>query len=403
MICFSELINAHIKDSSGSPVGVLKDIIACATAPYPTIAAIVLGRKKERRVISITSLESWGRHAVTLNTLERNLPVYSPAPSDIYVGKNLLDQQIVDIKGIRVVRVNDLQFSKVKDAFQLVGIDVGIKGLMRRLGISGLDFGNKVPSKYIDVRDVKFINGKAKHLQLATPSSDMVTLHPADLANIIEELHMQHGLRIVQALDDTTAAKVLEEIEAPHLQRTIIERLGEEKGIEVLEEMSVHELADFLQSLNRMEREELLARLPEHRAHEVQKLLAYAADTAGAVMSVEFIVVLDSLTIAEVILELQKLEKKLRSVLFVYVVDAKGAMRGVVSLRRIVCARDQGKNIMSLAKQKVRMVYAETPIKEVARVMTRYNMLIVAVLDHKKRMVGIVKADDIMRMLIPDA
>lgn len=403
MLFFSELINARIKDTSGQTVGALKDIIASATMPYPTIAAIVLQQKSERRIISIESLESWGNHAVTLNTVQKNMPLYVPVSSDMYMGKDLLDQQIVDIKGIRVVRVNDLQFSKVRDAFQLIGIDVGLKGLLRRLGISGFDFGNRVPSKYIDVRDVKFVTGKEKQLQLATSSRDMITLHPADLANIIEELHVKHGSRIVQALDDTTAAKVLEEIEAPHLQRKIIERLGEEKGLEVLEEMSAHELADFLQSLNRIERDLLLTRLPEHRKQEVRKLLEYEVDTAGAVMSVEFVAVGDRLTIKEVIFELQKLEKKLRSVLFVYVTDEKGVIRGVVSLRRIVCARDQNKNIMSLAKEKARMVQVKTPIQEVARIMTRYNMLIVAVLDYKKRLVGIVKADDIMRMLIPDA
>ena len=403
MLFFSELIKARIKDTSGQTVGALKDIIATATEPYPTIAAIVLQHKNERRIISIASLESWGNHAITLNTLEKNLPLYVPLLSDIYIGKDIMDQQIVDIKGIRVVRVNDLQFSKVQDAFQLIGIDVGLKGLLRRLGISGFDFGNRVPSKYIDVRDVKFVTGKAKQLQLATSSRDMVTLHPADLANIIEELHVKHGSRIVQALDDTTAAKVLEEIEAPQLQRKIIERLGEEKGLEVLEEMSVHELADFLQSLNSIERDLLLTRLPEHRKQEVRKLLQYEPDTAGAVMSVEFVSVSETLTIGEVILELRRLEKKLRSVLFVYVVDEKGAIRGVVSLRRIVCAHDQNKKIMSFVKEKVRMVQVETPIAEVARIMTRYNMLIVAVLDHKKRLVGIVKADDIMRMLIPDA
>ena len=353
----------------------------------------------EKKFIDSRHIESYNKNSILLN---KNVSeVFSDVPENqghIFVGQSVLDKQIVDLSGIRVVRVNDLQFGVVKGRMSLVAIDIGKPGILRRLGLSfaGKFFGQEL----LEWHHVQLVGDK---LQLAVGIKEIVKIHPADIANIVEKLNLNQGSELLQALDKKTAARVLEELE-PEIQKILVENLGPERATSILQKMSIDELVDLIQMLPDRKISEFVSNLPSESTQKVKKIIAYDENTAGGLMTTEYMTAFPENTVEETMEQIKNISQSHRGMYFVYVVDGQNNFYGVVSLRGLIAA-DKDKKLKELvdAENLIPSVKVGQDVLQVASLMTKYNLLSVAVLDDVNKLLGVVTVDDIMRHFVPHA
>ncbi len=403
MLYLSQLLKTKIRDSSEKVVGVLVDIvIKPREGQYAPLLFLGARKKFSRQIlyIPLSAVAALAASEITLRLRAANISPGAPKEGSVWLVKDIFDEQIVDVEGARVVRVNDLKLGLVEDAWCVIGIDVGLSGLLRRLRASWLDVFHLFEPSLIDWRKAQRVKGA---LRVDSLSDDLIRLHPADLANIIEDLSTKHGARLVRSLGDTVAAQVLEELE-PRFQKILVDRLGPEKTSHILEKMSTDEVADLIQMIPPKEAEEILAKLHGRKLTSVEQLLRYEDNTAGGLMTTDLIRVKPSWTIQQALEEIRKHSDSMRSVLYIYVVDDAEVFQGAVSLRRLVFADPRQKVSELLIKDHpyavLRVHYS---IRDVVRIMTKYDLYTAAVLDRDNKLLGMVTIDDVMRHLHPQA
>jgi len=406
MLYLSHIIGTKILDSADHVVGLLQDlVISPKTGEYAPVRFLVVKPVKGRKDVFIPYeyVDDFSKEEVSLKTLFKKVEVEKQVSErSVFLDRDVLDQQIVDVSGIRVVRVNDLRMGKVNGKMCVLGIDISTRGLLRRMGIEWMDVFNWFKVNMIDWRKAQPIR---RELKLSMSSNDLDRLHPADLANIIEDLNIQHGGNLVESLDAKDAAKVLEEVE-PKLQKILVKYLGPDKASDILSQMSIDEVVDLMKGLPREEAKVFLSHLRGSKMKNVEKLLLYPDDTAGGLMTLDFMKVEPDMTVKQVLEEIKKHSSKYRSVLYVYIVDDDDKFKGVVSLRSLIVA-ESSKKMSDLTDEndfhRSSTLKPDDDVDEIMEVMTKYDLFTAAVLDEHGKLLGIVSIDDVMRHLVPNA
>lgn len=402
MIYLSHIINAKVFDSADAPVGILKDIVVShIPGEYAPLTYLTVQTRREGLIwLAYDYVENLSRGDITLKNLYDRIVPIKPEKDGLLLKRDVLDQQIVDVEGARVVRVNDLQIGLIDKTMCVIGMDVSTKGMLRRLNMAWIDVFNWFPPKIVDWRNSQVVKGT---VHVNSLSKDLVRLHPADIANIIEDLSLKQGSNLVQSLDSATAARVFEEID-PEIQKLLISRLGPERAAKISERMSIDELVDLIKSLPHHLAKELIEYVEKDRAKKVQTLLRYHNNTAGGLMTTEYISCLPDTTVEQAIADVRKVSDSFRSINYLYVIDGLGIYKGVVSLRRLLTAKlvDKLKNIMKKTRR-LPVLRPHQPLKTVAQIMTKYNLYSIAVVDREKKVLGVVTVDDVMRALVPHA
>ncbi len=400
----SELLNNTITDSSDDSVGKLQDILISPKADsFAPLEFLVVKSKEGIKFIPYEYVANFNSSEISLKNLFNKASQDSlPKGQFVYLKKEVLDKQIVDVAGTRVVRVNDLRIGNFENKVCVLGIDSSFKGLLRRLGLAGSFLGKPFTVSLIDWRQATLVDSK-KGLELNTAAGDLRHLHPADLANIVEELDVKYGSSLLAALDSREAAKVLEEVN-PALQTILIKYLGPESAGKIMSQMSSDELADLVKTFSSEESGEFLSQVAGLKAQSVRRLLAYPDNTAGGLMTVDYVSCPPDTTVKQATEMIKKLSEGFRSIMYIYVVDSQGNFYGVVSLRRIVIA-SPNTSMGQLAKRfsKASALKTGDKIEKIMQLMTKYNLYSAAVLDKDKKLVGVVTIDDIMRQLFPTA
>ncbi len=401
----SELLNNKITDSSDAVVGKLKDILISPKEGFfpPLEYLAVRTAAGQQKFVPFAEVANFNSSQISLKGLFNKAALAELPPGHYtYLKKGVLDQQIVDVAGTRVVRVNDLRIGVVDNKLSVLAIDASFRGLLRRLGLRqtflGLPFFGV---RLIDFRQARFLEGRAD-LQLTSSAEQLSRLHPADLANIVEELDVKSGSSLLESLDSAEAAKVLEEVD-PGLQTVLVKYLGPAKAGRILAQMSSDEFVDLLKTLSGREARALLAQLGgKHQS--AQKLLSYPDNTAGGLMTVDYVSVRPDWTVAQAVEEIRKYSDRMRSIVFIYITEADGSFLGVLSLRRLLLAKPDVR-MQDLAKRfpNHAALKPHDKIETIVKLMTKYNLYTAAVLDRGKKLVGIVTIDDIMRQLFPTA
>ena len=400
----SQLLGVKIHDSADNVVGKLQDILINPTVgEYAPLQFLLVKMTKPRRQVAIPYdyVGALSTKDVSLKAPFDKIPLAEIA-TDTYIHLRLqiLDQQIVDVAGARVVRVNDLRINPVENRMCVLGIDASMKGLLRRLGVGWLDVFNAMKVHLIDWRQTQPVRG---YLRLNVVSKDLKKLHAADLANIVEELSLLQGSRLVESLDLSAAAKVLEEVN-PKVRKILIKYLGPERASTILAQMSADEMADLLSIMSHAEAKNFLDKLKNVAAKKVEQLIRYQHDTAGGLMTLDFITVRPDWTIQQAIDEVRRAAPTLRYVLYIYVTEADGGFLGAVSLRWLLITPPEKKMRDLLKRHPVTSTLRlGQKLNEIAVIMTKYNLFTAAVLDDQRRLVGVVAIDDIMRHLVPHA
>jgi len=405
MLYLSQAIGRPVRDQHGEPIGKVADLIVAIGGKYPPVTGIVVrtnGREIFLQWQSVTSLDAGG---ATLRTSAIDITKFQQRPNEIRLKLDLMDRQIVDIDGRKVVRVNDLCLDEVEGALHLVAVNVGPSGLLRRLGLEGpwqtvaRGLHREVPERYIDWEDVDPVERTIASVKLRVPHQRLAELHPADLATIIDQLSRNDRVGVIASLDDEAAADAIGEME-PETQVDILEDLEPARAADILEEMDPDEAADLVADLSEESREEILGLMEKDEAEEVQELMTYAEDTAGGIMTTEFVAVSTDLTAAQTIDRLRQLEPTAETIYYVYVTDPDGRLVGVLSLRDLIVAKPDTPISTFMYEEPV-AVRTDAGQDEVTEVVARYNLLAVPVVDAEGRLEGIVTVDDAIDTLLP--
>ncbi len=407
MLYLSQAIGRPVLDRQGERLGKVADLIVALGDRYPPVTGLVMSTGRRRIFLPWSDVASFDEQGARLRTTRLDIDRFQQRPNELLLFLDLQDKQIVDIDGRKVVRVNDLRLDHIEGRLHLVAVDVGAAGILRRLGIEGpfrtiaRNMRLDVPERYIDWEDVDPVESSIASIRLRVPHQGLRELHPADLASIIDELAPRDRAGILASLDDEAAADAIEEME-PDTQVEVMEDLSPERAADILEEMSPDDAADLVADLSEAARRQILPLMERDEADEVRQLLGYPEDSAGGIMTTEFIAIPEHLTAAQTIERLRELEPNAETIYYIYVVGEDGRLSGVLSLRDLIVARPEARVTDFMQREPV-AVGLLTDHEEVAQVVARYNLLAVPVVDDEGRMAGIVTVDDAIDMVLPGA
>jgi magnesium transporter len=406
MLYLSEIIGKPVHDATGEAFETIADLVIYqGTEKFPRITGILLNGDRSRvAVIPWNAVSEFTAAGTRLRVERRSLTPRPLQPDEILLREDILDTQVVDTDDIKVVRVNDLELRQVGNEVRVVGADVGTRSLLRRLGLEPVvcrtleRVGRPLPSRVIPWNLVAVLGGTMTPLKLSISREKLKDIHPADLADLLEDLDRDERVEVMTALPDEHAADVLEEAE-PEVQATVIQELPSERASDILEEMKPNEAADVLGELPEERAEELISLMEADAAEDVRELLQYEPETAAGKMTTEFIALPVSMTVEQVIARLRETKPDDETIYYLYVVDEHGHLVGVLSIRSLLIS-PPGTPISQLMRTDVATVAANASADDVAGVLVKYDLLAVPVVEEDGRMVGIVTIDHLIDLLL---
>ncbi len=391
-------------DTSGDEVGRLKDLAILPREHFPSVQWAILGTGQGERIVRWSDIAIESAH-VRLRRPLGALPPETLAPETLLLARDLLDKQIVDTHGAKVVRVNDLQLEESGGQLRLVGADVGFRGLIRRVGaepvaerFAGL-FGQRLQGAIIPWHLVEPLETPEANVRLTVPHEKLALLHPADIADVVEEMTVDERRAVFEQLDVETAAEALAEVE-PEMQAAIVSDLHEERAADILEEMGPDEAADLLQDLPEERREKLVDLMEKDEAEDVEEILTYPEDSAGGIMTTDVISLPGTITAQAAIDRLREQKPDPELAYYLYVVAGDGRLEGVISLRDLVVAAPDTR-LAEVMDPHVMAVNGTSPKEDVAALIAKYDLLALPVVDARRRLVGAVTVDDVVELMLP--
>ena len=405
MLFLSQIIGRPVRDPADEPLGTVADLIVAIGDQYPPVTGLVVRTDHRKIFLPWRSVERLDAAGARLRVRTIDIGRFQQRPDEILLKGDLLDKQIVDIEGRKVIRVNDVSLDEVEGSFRVVAVDVGAAGLLRRLGSPWVTIARNmklpIPARYIDWEDVDPLESTIAGVRLRVPHAKLAQLHPSDLADILEDLTPRDRAGVLASLDDEAVADAMEEME-PDTQVDVLEDLTPERAADILEEMSPDDAADLVADLDQDTRDVILSHMEADDVEEVRELLGYPEDSAGGIMTTEYIALDERLTAAQAIERLRELEPDAETIYYVYVTDDDGRLVGVLSLRDLIVAAPA----VAIGAVMIREPVAVGVLAgqdEVAEVVAHYNLLAVPVVDDEERLVGIVTVDDAIDTVIPTA
>ncbi|MEA2603705.1 MAG: hypothetical protein QOF89_4697 [Acidobacteriota bacterium] len=400
MLFLTSIVDRPVEGKSGEPIGRIEDLIVrIGDDRYPPISGLVVRDGRRRFFVPAHLLQSLNG-AARLSSSTVDLQPFSRRSGEVLLRRDVLDHQLIDITGRRIVRVNDVQLTQIEGAYRVVGVDISPQALLRRLGPRSIA-GRIVGRQIVDWTDVQYLASTAP-VQLKVSYDRLAELHPVDLARIVDALSYRESAEIVAALDEETAAETLEEVSDERVA-DLLEGMDQERAADILEEMTPGAAADALEDLDDDVAEQLLARMEPEEAADVQALLEYDEDSAGRIMTTDFVRVPETATVGEALAVIRSLEEVPDPLLAVYVVATEdpGTLRGLVRLRILILS-DPATPVTEVMDEDLPTVTPEERAENAARILAEYNLLAVPVLDEERRLLGIVTVDDALAVLLPD-
>jgi magnesium transporter len=395
----SRVIGNKLYTSEQQPIGKLLDLVVDMNTIRPRVVALKIKANKEVRFIDYTNVtisKQREQYHIQCDTL-RDVNIENL--NTLFLVKHVLDKQIVDMDGRKVVRVNDLRLVVLSDGTYVVAVDVGFEGFLRRLGMAKplkeflRPLKINIPSHLLLWDEVETIDFRNRGIKLSKTYTKLSTLHPSDLADILEDLDSSTQFAIFTSLDEEKAADVLEELEQD-VQVRVLERISVEKAADMLEKMPADEVADILEKLEEKRANEILSEMEKEASEEVRELMDYPERSVGSLMTTDFLSFPEHMTVQDVILELRRLKPESDSVYYLYVVDREGKLVAHVSLRDLVVA-EPDQTLMEIMNRDVEYVYDDDDIDETVEKISKYNLLALPVVDRAKVLIGMVLINDV--------
>ncbi len=424
MIFLSTLLRQSIYDNNNHRVGTLRDVYVELKETFPVVTALVINSSlgTGRIVLPWSQVRSIEEQPIQLAVPQEHIAAYKPHEDELLLKRDLLDTQIVDTQGVRVVKINDLKLAQIKKTARLVGVDISFGGLLRRLSgprlIEAIDhmLPLKLPERTVTWNYVEPIQRVSMaqpalagagagvsagiiipQVQLNVSYNKLAELHPADIADILEQLDVDEAGAMLNRLDMETAADTLNELEAPR-QSELLSELNPERASDLLERLAPDDAADILSDMPPLEAERLLNLMPTDEAQPIRELLRYGAETAGGIMTTEVLSLAEEANVEDALAYLRQHSEHLEMVYYLYIVDNDTRLTGVVSLRQLVTA-EPTTPMRTLMDSDVIKIQLDTDQEEVARIIAKYDLLGVPVVDAENRLVGLVTVDDVIDVI----
>jgi CBS domain-containing protein len=402
----STVIGRSVINSRGEELGTLRDLLMIPGEVFPEVSHIVIKARK-----GLKSLP-WGEVALFTHVVisasginPPGLSAYEPGNSEILVKRDLLDKQIVDVDGAKVVRVNDIKLGNLNSKLCIFSVDIGLRGLLRRLGFErfGEQFARiikqEIPHNEISWEYVQPLEANSSRLALNIARDQMREIHPADLADIIENIPIQNIRTVLDSMDPETTGDTLYELEAD-MRNVVISQLDDEQVTDILEEMEPDEAADILSDLPEQKAQELLEMMDQEDAEDIQELLEHEDDTAGGFMNSEYFRLTSDVTAGRALMMLRECAEEVETIYYGYIVDDQDRLEGVISLKALLTNPPE-RHITEIMQENVKSVRVDSELEDLFEVLAKYNLIAVPVLDEEEKMAGIVTVDDILEHYLP--
>lgn len=397
----SQVIGQPVLDAAGDKIAVIHDLVVrMGEDPYPPVTGLVARAGRRRFFIPWARVASLDERAARLATFKLDVQPFERRENEALLRRDVLDKQVIDVSGRRVIRANDLELAHVDGTWRVVGVDIGAGALLRRLAPKAWVRG-RTAREVLDWAQVEYLATSSPAVHLKVSHERIARLHPVEIARLVESLSYREGAEIVAALDDATAAEAMEEM-SDERQAELMEGMDAERAADILEEMDADEAADLLAEMEPETAAEILDHMEQEEKAEVEELLQHADDTAGGIMTNDYVAIPEGLTVAGALAYLRGLEWKPKQLYYLYVVESLADERlvGVVSLRDLVLA-EPDQPLSAIMERDLQVAHPDDPAEQVARRIAEYNLLALPVVDEAGRLLGIVTFDDAMEQLIP--
>src|SRR5215213_2823911 len=403
MLYVSQIVNQPIVDARGGKVATISDVIVgYGKDEYPPLLGLVARYRRRNFFIPVRDIAELDLRGAKLRSTVLDLTPFTRREGEVLLGKDVLDNQLIDVDGKRVVRVNDVQLIDTGDSWRVSGADVSLQGFLRRLMPKGF-YGSDRPVEVIDWADVGYLatDTSTATVQLKSSKDKLSRLHPVEIAQLAETLSPIHRTEVVESLDDEIAADTLEEM-STEAQARILEEMDEERAADILEEMSPDDAVDVLDEMDEDKAQELFDLMEEDEKADVAELMHFEHDTAGGLMTTEFIVFPKTLTAGEAIARLREMAETPGMIYYLYVVEEEDSWKlcGLISLRSLILA-DPTRPLSEVMRSEFRAAHPADSAEEVAQTIAEYNLLALPVVDDEGDIAGIVTVDDAMEILLP--
>jgi len=399
MIYFSQILKKKVFTEDEIEVGQLDDLVFL-TETTPVITKILVKTKTGRILIPIDFLIKINHHIY----IRKNYEETTLSENELYILRNLLDKQIIDISGSKIVRVNDVVLQKEKNQWYVMGVDVGILGILRRLGLSNL--GEKIlgilkwrlSSQFLSWGEIQPLELSRGEVRLKKEEKKLKKLRPEDLADYLEQTSLANIQKVLRLLDEKMAAKVIADLNINY-QIGLFRRMLPKKAATILELIDSDEVVDILFFLSKKRRQEILNFLSSEKRKEVNYLLNFhQTGKIGDFLSLEFLATYSSKTAYEVKIQIKKETADFYSLNYVYVINENKQLIGVFSLHELLL-QDDTNFVYKFMNQNLITVYLTTPIEIALRKMIKYKLSALPVIDQDKKILGIVTFDDLSENL----
>ncbi|EKD59095.1 MAG: hypothetical protein ACD_55C00167G0003 [uncultured bacterium] len=399
----SSVLNKQVINPAGKSVGKLWDIAIVPGEGLPVVTGLLIKKGKKIHIASWHSVLLFNPIVVSIAGAIEKMPLYERQSDAILLARDVLDKQIVDVNGAKVVRVNDVKLAPYGKMLCIFSVDIGFRGLLRRLGYEKVWslVQKEIPQKEIGWQFVNALEINTAGLTLSKAREQLAEMHPADIAGIISSIPRASIQNLLNNLDYETAGEAIHELE-PELRTQIISQLDSEQASDILEEMPPDEAADVLGDLPEEMAQELLGLMDKEEADEIQELMEHEDDTAGGLMTSEFIAISAETTVAQAMEELRRQAEEIEMLYYAYVLDAQEKLVGVVNFRDLLISNPD-LPVSELMTEQLKTVTVDAEPEDVLELLAKYNLVAVPVLEDDRTMAGIITIDDVVELFLPYA
>ena len=403
MLYLSQILGRPIFDARNEKIAVIKDVmVRYGEEDYPPVIGLVARYRRRLFFIPKRDISNLSETGATMRSMVLDLQPFKRREGEVLLAKDVLDNQLMDVDGKRVVRVNDVQIIEVVGVWRISGADVSLKGFVRRLMPKGF-YGSSRIVEVIDWADVGYLatDSASATVKLKSSKDKLSRLHPVEIAQLAERLSPIHRTEIVESLDDEIAADTLEEMSTEN-QARILEEMDEERAADILEEMSPDDAVDVLGEMSDEKAQELFDLMEDEEKADVAELMPFEHDTAGGLMTTEFVVFPKDLTVGQTIARLREMAETPNMIYYLYVVEKENSWKisGVISLRSLILA-DPTFTLSEVMREKFQFAHPYDSAEQTAQTISEYNLLALPVIDDEGDIAGIVTVDDAMEILLP--
>jgi magnesium transporter len=406
-LALTELLGAPVRDAAGLACGRVREVALAPQEDRIRISVLIVKTKSGDRVLPLQSVASING-GVRASTRSADWGAVNGTEGLFLLERDLLDQQVIDVHGRKVVRVNDVDLHHesmgARAVLKVSSVDVGARGAVRRLLKGVVPLGalhlllSQIPARSIPWDFVDLIEtDPARRVKLKISHDRLAKLHPADIADIVEDLAPDEREAVFETLDEGVAAGALEEVD-PKVQKAIIESLDSDRVAEIVEEMQPDAAADLLGDLSEERTEKILEEMAPEEAEEVSGLLEFKHDSAAGRMTTEFIALPVNANVHDAVDALRQFEGAVETVSTIFLVDSRGTLSGTVPLAKLVLAAPTTP-MLALTQEPLISCHANASEREVTELFDKYNLLTLPVVDDQNKLTGVITSDDVISLL----